>query len=158
MPEMTFEELTHVDRGIILIVGPRRCGKTHLCSEFLQRWEERHIDYRLFSLNRPSSTWGRWGGSSFNTDVIERRLRGHRVALIDEPSPDLRPEHVPMNLLVMATSEPQRWMTDRANWQVRFTAARQYWVDPGVPLPGPPPPPVLRLSLWERLSADDWCI
>lgn len=158
MPEMTFDELTHADRGLILIVGPRRFGKTHLCSEFFRRWEDEHINYRFFSPQRPSSMWGAWGGSSSDPDIIERRLRGYRVALIDEPSPDLRPDHVRVDLLVIATSEPQQWMTDRANWQVRFSAPRQYWVDPGVPLPGPPPPPIRRLTLWDLILVDDWCI
>jgi hypothetical protein len=158
MPERTLEELTRADQGFILIHGPRY-GKTYLCDEFLRRWEERRLSYRFFSPNRPNRTAGsaRWG-SSFG--VSSDKLVGYRVALIDEHSKFLRRHYIEgLSLLVIATSEPLPWMTTSANWLIKFSAPRQYWIDQGVPLPGPPPPPPTpRLSLWERLSTDDWCI
>lgn len=155
----TLGELTDLDCGCILIYGPRRSGKTFLCSAFLQRWYEKNLHYRFFSPQQPITTWGRWGGSP-RADSVAQRIRGYRHVLIDEPERNFpidpfRSLFPPGGLLVFASSDPEGWMIGQANWIIHPSTDGNYSFEMGRPFPEPPKP---RISIWDRLSADDWCI
>lgn len=150
----TLEELAGLDSGLILIVGGRRSGKTTICEALLRCWEKQGANYQYFGHSPELGRWtgprGRYGGLP-SSETLLRRCRGYRRILLDDPT-HLRPEEVSFSgSLVLATSNPQTWMTQRASWIL--------WVSPN-----PKGLPVLRIeqgtyrdpsrispTIWERL-------
>ena len=142
----TLEELAALDQGLILIVGGRRSGKTTICETILRRWTEHGVHYRYFGHSPVLSQWtgprGRYGGLS-SSETLLRRCRGYQRILIDEPRDDLRPEVSFSGVLVLATSDPQIWMTQRASWIVASEGLHIIRIEQGPPKTSP--------TIWERL-------
>lgn len=150
----TLEELAALDQGLILIVGGRRSGKTLACQVILRCWEERNVRYRHFG---HSDGPRRFYGGLPTSSTLLQRCRGYSWILVDEPDIRMEPEHAnPFGVLVLATSNPKIWMTERASWIA--------WVAD----PNNEPFPAIRIqqgsysfpprpTLWERIL-NDWCI
>lgn len=155
LPNPTLEELSGLDSGLILIVGGRRSGKTTVCEAILRCWEEQGANYRYFGYSPELGRWtgprGRYGGGPPSSEALLRRCRGYRRILIDEPIHSRSEEPSFPGALVLATSNPQTWMTQRASWIL--------WVSPN-----PEGLPLLRIeqgtyrdpsrispTIWERL-------
>jgi hypothetical protein len=158
----TLEDLADLDSGLILIVGGRRSGKTTICETILRRWTEHDVNYRYFGHspalsihkllyshdNRWTGPRGRYGGLP-SSETLLKGCRGYQRVLIDEPRDDLRPEEVSFSgVLVLATSDPQIWMTQRASWIVASEGLHIIHVEQGLYRP-----PASRISptIWERL-------
>lgn len=156
MPDpTTIEDLADLDRGLILILGGRRSGKTMACEAILRRWGESGASYRHFGYlpgRRP-----RFGGTP-SSGNLGGRCRGYRRILVDEPDDRQRPDEVSSDVLVLATSNPQTWMTQQASWIVWVANPA---IEPNQPAlriergrPPPPPPPMANApTIWERLLA-----
>lgn len=149
----TLPLLADLERGLILITGPRRSGKTHACSVILTRWEARGFSYRHFSENH-SDRMSWYQGRSLDGrywragPVSTSGLLGLGRCLIDDtpvsedmvgPSP---------HLLVIATSTPALWMSSRADWIVHV---RQPSIVEILQVERPEQMVPNRKTAWERL-------
>ena len=146
MPILSQELLREIDQtsGLVLITGPRRCGKSTALREIEAAWRASRVTYRSFG---PNSLCG-------NEVTLDRASRGYTHLLLDEPyvlpKNFIETRDAPHRCLVIATSARTPDMDRYVRLHVGIDSERNVSV---TKFPPGYLPRHLSPTIWERLLA-----